>query len=52
MIVPLGGARDGAQSDMEGGTGPHPSALWADSTEGGWAMVVKKGLPLSERCLA
>lgn len=51
MIVPLVGASDGAQSDMEGGAGPQPSSLWADSTDGGWATVVEKGLPLSERCL-
>lgn len=51
VIVPLVGAGDGAQSDTEGGAGPHPSSLWADSTGGGWAAVVEKGLPLSERCL-
>ena len=42
VVVPLGRARSGAWSDTEGGAGPRPSSLGADSTEGGWTKIIKK----------
>ena len=48
MVGPLGRARSGACSDTEGGAGLCPSSLGADSTEGGWAKVIKK-VPLGQK---
>ena len=48
MVSPLGRARSGAWSDTEGGAGLCPSSLGADSTEGGWAKVIKK-VPLGQK---